>query len=80
MVALAVGAELNGLACWKLLEAGATDVLSWDEVSEPASELAERFERWATIEQILHSAAVQETLVGQSRAWVAVLREVIEIA
>ena len=80
VVAVAVGAELSGAASWKLLEAGATDVLSWDQASEPASELAERFERWAKIEEILHSPAVQETLVGQSRVWVAVIREVIEIA
>src|SRR5262249_42130067 len=65
---------------WKLLEAGATDVLNWDEISKPPSELAERFERWATIEQILHSPAVQDTLVGQSHTWIAVLRDVIEIA
>jgi transcriptional regulator with GAF, ATPase, and Fis domain len=80
VVALAVGAELSGATSWKLLEAGAADVLSWDEVSEAPSDLAARFERWATIEQILHSPAVQETLVGESRVWVAVLREVIEIA
>lgn len=80
VVALGVGAELSGAASWKLLEAGATDVLSWDDVSKPPSELAERFERWATVEQILHSPAVREILVGQSRAWVRVLRELIEVA
>ena len=32
------------------------------------------------IERLLHSPAVQDHLIGQSRAWVSVLREVVEVA
>ena len=80
VVALAIGGELSGEACWRLLEAGAADVLSWNSDSELAIELAQRFERWQAVEEIVRSPAVRERLIGQSRAWVGVLREVVEIA
>lgn len=80
VVALAVGTQVDGPECWELLRAGAADVLNWRDLPEPGSELADRFERWATIEEILHSARVRETLVGECGAWVAMLREVIEVA
>jgi transcriptional regulator with GAF, ATPase, and Fis domain len=79
-MAVSVGGKLNGETCWKLVEAGAADVLSWEAAVEPAAELAERIDRWATVEEIMRSPAVQESLIGQSQAWVAVLREVVEIA
>ena len=79
-MAVSVGAKLNGERCWKLVEAGAVDVLSWEAAVEPAAELAERIDRWATVEEIMRSPAVQESPIGQSQAWVAVLREVVEIA
>ena len=60
--------------------AGAADVLSWEAAGEPAAELAERIDRWATIEELMRSPVVQDDMVGQSRAWVTVLREVVEIA
>src|SRR5215472_2291404 len=80
VVAVAVGADLSGAACWQLLQAGAADVLNWSDAAEPAVELAERFDRWAKIEAITRSPAVQDHLIGHSRAWVSALREVIEIA
>lgn len=80
VMAVAVGAKLSGATCWKLVEAGAADVLSWEAAGEPAAELAERIDRWATIEEIMRSSVVQDDMVGQSRAWVTVLRAVVEIA
>jgi len=71
---------LAGAIPWKLLQAGASDVLAWNSTKNPAAAIAARFQLWRAVEEIVNSELVQSSLVGHSRAWVAVLREVIEIA
>jgi transcriptional regulator with GAF, ATPase, and Fis domain len=73
-VALAPG------AAWKLLSAGASDVMVWDGTSEVADNVAARLKRWNAIDEILDSAVVKGNLIGRSAAWVRVLRDVIEMA
>jgi len=72
--------SLAGGAAWKFLEAGASDVMSWDGSPQTAENLAERLKRWNTIEEILNSGVVKGNLVGSSAVWKRVLRDVIEIA
>jgi transcriptional regulator with GAF, ATPase, and Fis domain len=69
----------NG-AVWKLLEAGASDVLAWDDAKQPAAGIAARLRRFAEVDEVLGSPLVTESLVGQSPAWLSVLRQVIEVA
>jgi len=71
---------VTGATPWKLLQAGATDVLTWNSMTNPAAAIAARFQRWQAVEEIVNSESVQSSLVGRSSAWVAVLREVIEVA
>jgi transcriptional regulator with GAF, ATPase, and Fis domain len=73
-VALAEGAT------WRLLEAGAADVFAWDAMPDPASTIAARFLRYASVDDLLQSPAVRDELAGGSPAWLSVLRQVVEVA
>jgi transcriptional regulator with GAF, ATPase, and Fis domain len=79
VVALEEAAFTNG-AVWRLLRAGAADVLLWKEARDLARELAARFERWQQVDELVHSPVVQENLIGQSPAWLSLLRQIVEIA
>jgi transcriptional regulator with GAF, ATPase, and Fis domain len=66
---------------WRLLDAGASDVLSWEEACEPVmQQMAARLKRWIEVEELLNSSLVRKNLVGDSPAWKAVLRLAIEVA
>jgi transcriptional regulator with GAF, ATPase, and Fis domain len=71
---------LKGDGIWQLLQAGASDVLAWDELPDPAATIIGRLERWQAIDRILDSPLVCADLVGRSRAWISTLRQVIEVA
>lgn len=65
---------------WHLLHAGASDVFAWDQVADPAAEVAARFERWDAVDQLVESPLVQNNLIGKSPIWKSILRQVIEVA
>jgi transcriptional regulator with GAF, ATPase, and Fis domain len=74
------GSALSSEDAWRLLEAGASDVFAWNHSANPAAEVAERFERWARIDSLVNSSQVQSILVGNSPAWVSILRRIVEVA
>jgi transcriptional regulator with GAF, ATPase, and Fis domain len=65
---------------WDLLRAGASDVMAWDGAPELLEDVAARFERWNSVDEILKSPVVAENLIGKSLSWRHVLRQVVEIA
>lgn len=71
---------LAGNQPWKLMQAGASDVMAWDASDEPAATIAARLQRWKAVDDLVDSPLVRDNLVGRSRAWVMVLRQVIELA
>jgi len=71
---------LNGPTAWNLLNAGAADVVAWDAVTAPAQEIRARLERWDAVDQLVDSPLVRSHLVGRSPTWIAVLRQIVEIA
>lgn len=71
---------LRGSDAWDLTRAGASDVLTWHETADLALEVAARFERWRSVDELAASPRVTQTLVGRSRAWQSVIREVVEVA
>jgi transcriptional regulator with GAF, ATPase, and Fis domain len=78
---LAVATSLGALAeggCWRLLKAGASDVLTWDRGT--VAEIGARLERWLAVDRIIESPAVQARLVGRAPAWLSILRQVVEVA
>jgi transcriptional regulator with GAF, ATPase, and Fis domain len=80
---LGIATEARGVedeAAWELLETGASDVLAWNRSSAPAAQVAARLERWRAVDRLVDSPLVQTNLLGDARAWRAVLRQVVEIA
>ncbi len=65
---------------WRLLSAGASDVLAWDRCRAPADEIAARFKRWEKVDEIVRSPIVKDNLAGQSGAWIRPLRQIVEVA
>lgn len=65
---------------WKLLQSGATDILCWDSLPFATEIISNRLNRCLSIERILNSSKIKQTIVGASEKLVRVLREVIEVA
>lgn len=63
---------------WRLLHAGASDVLLWSGLG--AAQLTAKFQRWFEIDDLAERTVAQESLIGDSPAWLAVIRKVIEAA
>ena len=80
---IAIGSEPEALgdgASWRVIGAGASDVIGWGESRRCAEHVAARLERWHQVDELLRSAVARHGLVGQSPLWRSVLRQVIEVA
>lgn len=66
-------------AMWRLLAAGASDVISWTDPPTQASATAEKLERWYQVDELVNAPVVRNNLIGASRAWLNMLREVVEV-
>jgi len=80
LVILLPGTKSSSVEHWKLLQAGAADILNWEGSPQPAEEIAARLTRWREVDTLMQSAAVQENLVGTSPTWTSILRRIVEIA
>jgi transcriptional regulator with GAF, ATPase, and Fis domain len=65
---------------WRVLAAGAADVIAWDNHARCAEHVAARLERWSEVDELLRSAVPRHGLVGESAPWRSVLRQVVEVA
>lgn len=65
---------------WRLLQAGASDVFSWNHSDTPAEEIAARLARWADVDRLVDSPLIRNNLVGQSSSWSSFLRRIVEAA
>jgi transcriptional regulator with GAF, ATPase, and Fis domain len=74
------GTSLDRIAYWNLLQAGASDVLSWSNPDRLSRQIAARFERWSSVERLMAEPKVVEFVVAKSLAWRKTLRDVVEIA
>ncbi len=80
---LAIASSRNVIASvnvWRLLQAGASDVICWDSSIDSARNIAARLTRWSTVDQLLNSPCVKNRLVGNSFAWITLLRQVVEFS
>jgi transcriptional regulator with GAF, ATPase, and Fis domain len=69
---------LNSAAIWRLLQAGAADVLGWDSSEAAARAVVARFQRWDSVDRLLRSPVVEDNCIGTSRVWKTLLRQIIE--
>src|SRR5580693_766471 len=65
---------------WELLDAGASDVISWDSCDDPIQAIITRLERWREVDELIASEAVQGHLVGTGPRWIGLLRQIVEVA
>jgi DNA-binding NtrC family response regulator len=80
VLALSACGEPLGEDSWRLLRAGASDACSWADPPSTARLVAERLRRWHTIDELVGSPRVRESLVGESAIWRSVLRDTVEVA
>lgn len=73
-------ATLSAEGTWRLMQAGASDVMSCVEGRQAAHEIIARLMRWDAVDRLVDSPSVGDLLVGQSPAWKASLRQVVEVA
>ena len=71
---------LDSSDVWSLLRCGASDVVRWDDADPPVRAVSARLDRWAEIDRLMRSHSVRDTLIGDSPTWIAVLRQVVEVA
>ena len=81
VLAVSVAArKLAPAAIWRVLDAGAADLLLWPVLPLRVDDLACRLQRWQTLQELVDSAPVRVAVAGQSTAWRSMLRNVAEIA
>lgn len=80
ILAIAVAAPPRSDENWRLLAAGASDVLVWDQAGSPAEAVRARLERWLVIDELVASPVVRDHLVGSSPTWITLLRQAVEAA
>jgi transcriptional regulator with GAF, ATPase, and Fis domain len=80
---IAIGVEAGTLSCgdaWRVMDAGASDVVVWDDRRRCARHVAARFARWREVDELMATTVVRHGLVGESLTWRVVLRQVVEVA
>ncbi|MBX3747229.1 MAG: sigma-54-dependent Fis family transcriptional regulator [Verrucomicrobiae bacterium] len=80
---LAVATVRDGLhqgTVWRLIQAGAADVLVWSEHPALAEALAERIQRSREVDALCQSPTVRDSLVGESPSWRRLMHQVVEAA
>ncbi|MDQ1288419.1 MAG: sigma 54-interacting transcriptional regulator [Actinomycetota bacterium] len=65
---------------WRLLDAGATEVLNVADVQESIPDVIARLRRWYLVDRLARSAPVTTRLIGDSPAWRRVVNNLVEIS
>jgi transcriptional regulator with GAF, ATPase, and Fis domain len=79
VLAVATG-PAKDVPAWRLLEAGAADMLSWAPGGVTANQISLKLKRWSEIDHLLHGVLSEGLLVGDSTVWLNLVRRVIETA
>jgi transcriptional regulator with GAF, ATPase, and Fis domain len=80
ILAVAVSIAESALPVWQLLQAGASDALIWDNHGVAASQIGAKLTRWSKVDKLVDTASAQGFFVGESPAWRALVRKVVEAA
>jgi transcriptional regulator with GAF, ATPase, and Fis domain len=80
LVVVQDGSRLTSDELWRLLDAGASDALIWQDDASPGDVIAARLERWRRIDSVVDSSLVRDNLIGRSQVWTRILRRLVEVA
>ncbi len=70
---------MNPGTVWRLLHAGASDVVLWNDRAA-AMQIAAKLWRWRETDEIAAQALSEQSMVGESPAWHVLVRKIIEAA
>jgi transcriptional regulator with GAF, ATPase, and Fis domain len=73
-------APVKDIPAWRLLDAGAADMLMWDSGGVTAKQISVKLKRWSEIEHLLQGVLSEGFLVGESAVWINIVRRVLEAA
>ena len=80
-LAVSVSREaLDPAAMWRVLGAGAADLLIWRTSPVEAADAVSRLQRWQMVQELIDSQSVRALVAGQSPPWRGMLRGVVEAA
>ena len=79
LLAIADG-DVRSRDSWRLLDCGASDVLHRRRDADLPGVVRAKLDRWREIDRLVDSSEVGGKLIGRSPAWLAVLRQVVELA
>ncbi|MCC6916819.1 sigma 54-interacting transcriptional regulator [Nitrosomonas sp.] len=71
---------IPGDTIWKLMDAGATDVLTCSNHGLIIHEIISRLRRWERVNTMVNSPDVKQTLIGESQALKTILSQIVEVA
>lgn len=80
VIVINLNIEIADTVKWKLIAAGAKDVIDWQDAATTSNIVMARLHRWKTIEELLQSPLVREKMIGDSQAWKNFIRKIIEVA
>jgi transcriptional regulator with GAF, ATPase, and Fis domain len=72
--------DLGNGGSWRLMQAGAADVIVIEECPRPVEAVAARLRRITEVEELVNSSLVKQNLIGDSRRWREVIRQAVEVA
>lgn len=65
---------------WLALSAGAADMITMDDDHDVVADAVAKLHRWATVQELLSSPTVRDTLIGGSRIWRSLLADIVDAA
>lgn len=71
---------ISGDTIWQLMDAGAADVLTCSNYGLIVHEVISRLCRWESVNTMINSPDVKQTLIGESQALKIILRQIVEVA
>lgn len=77
---VATGKRISKSGISALFQSGVSDLLIWDELSDPSGSLRAKIERRTELERIISLPVVRKNLIGESPVWRNILLQVAEVA
>jgi transcriptional regulator with GAF, ATPase, and Fis domain len=80
VLAVALSNATSVPPAWRLLDAGASDILTWDRSGSAALQISVKLKRWSEVDDMVDEILSRGFLVGRSRVWLGLVRRIVEAA
>lgn len=72
--------QVDSSLTWRLLHAGASEVLVWDDEERVSLQIRRKLERWSTVDRLAGDLIHTQGVVGESSVWRNLIKSVVEAA